>query len=278
MKPVRTLFTTSRPRFWLYLAGPVLVGVTYGAADLAALRTPQIVALFLYFLVPANIYLYGINDIFDARIDRVNPKKHVGPERRYDGDRLTVAAVVFSGLLGLFLLPFLPTTSVPWVIGFLLLGFLYSVPPVRFKTTPILDSVSNGLYILPGIAGYVALAGELPPFAIIIGAWAWTMAMHTFSAIPDIGPDRIAGIDTTATLLGETHAIMYCTACWLVAAAGFGLVDWRAGLLLTLYPVLSMGLAVFSIDINRAYWWFPWINGLVGMMLTIAGLWGLVYA
>ncbi|MEF8937724.1 MAG: lycopene elongase, partial [Halovenus sp.] len=69
------LFWLSRPRFWFYLAGPVIVGVVYGASSQADLFTPLTVELFLYFLIPANIFLYGINDIFDADIDQLNPKK-----------------------------------------------------------------------------------------------------------------------------------------------------------------------------------------------------------
>jgi hypothetical protein len=33
----------------------------------------------------------------------------------------------------------------------------YSAPPLRFKTTPFLDSLSNGLYILPGVVAYAAI-------------------------------------------------------------------------------------------------------------------------
>jgi 4-hydroxybenzoate polyprenyltransferase len=72
----------SRPHFWLYLAGPVLVGVAFGVPSIADLFAPVSVALFAYFLLPANAFLYGANDIFDADIDEENPKKE-GRELRY---------------------------------------------------------------------------------------------------------------------------------------------------------------------------------------------------
>ena len=72
---LRYLLVLSRPRFWLYLAGPVAVGVTYGIGDVSGLFTPTTVALACYFLVPANVFLYGVNDVFDADIDELNPKK-----------------------------------------------------------------------------------------------------------------------------------------------------------------------------------------------------------
>ena len=47
---LRYLLVLSRPRFWLYLAGPVAVGVTYGIGDVSGLFTPTTVALAAYFL------------------------------------------------------------------------------------------------------------------------------------------------------------------------------------------------------------------------------------
>jgi 4-hydroxybenzoate polyprenyltransferase len=272
---LRYLLTLSRPRFWLYLAGPVLVGVAYGAESAGDLFAPAAVALFAYFLVPANVYLYGVNDVFDAEIDAENPKKD-GREARYRGGRAVVAVVAICGLAGFALATLLPTTAALWVVAFLVLGYAYSAPPLRLKTTPLLDSLSNGLYVLPSAAAYVALAGEQPPALALAGGWLWSMAMHTFSAVPDVEPDRRAGIRTTATLLGERGALAYCAVCWLLAAVAFGVLDARAGPLLALYPVLALAVAETDVSVSRAYWWFPAINAAVGMVLTLGGLWGVV--
>jgi 4-hydroxybenzoate polyprenyltransferase len=271
----RRLLKRSRPRFWLYLAGPVLVGLAYGADGPAELVTPMTVALFLYFLVPANAYLYGVNDVFDADADAENPKKE-GREVRYRGEPLAVAATAVSGAAGLALLFVVPTPAVPWFAGFLLLATAYSVPPFRLKTTPLLDSLSNGLYVLPGAGAYVVVAGTAPPTAALVGAWLWTMAMHTFSAIPDVEPDRRAGIRTTATVLGERGALAYCAVVWLLAAAAFAALSPRAGALIAIYPAF-VGVVAAGVAVDRAYWWFPAINTVVGMVLTLAGLWGTVH-
>ena len=273
------LFWLSRPRFWLYLAGPVVVGVAYGAPSTAAYFTPLSVALFSYFLVPANIFLYGINDIFDADIDEDNPKKSdEGKEVKYRGGRAVAALVVLSALAGLLFVPALPPVGIGALVAFLALGATYSAPPLRFKTTPLLDSVSNGLYITPGIVAFAALAGELPPVVAIAGGWCWTMGMHTFSAIPDIEPDRAAGIRTTATFLGKRWTFVYCLVCWLAAAAVFALVDLRIGLLLVAYPVVVFAVFRSEIDVERAYWWYPAFNTVVGTLLTLGALWRLLYA
>jgi 4-hydroxybenzoate polyprenyltransferase len=189
---------------------------------------------------------------------------------------VALAAVLVSGLAGLALFAALPAGAWPWLAGFLALATAYSAPPLRLKTRPPLDSVSNVLYVLPGAAAYVALAGSQPPLLAVFAGWAWTMGMHTFSAIPDIVPDRRAGLRTTATLLGERATLAYCGACWLLAAALFGLLDWRAGALLSVYPLLLVAVAAADVAIERAYWWYPAVNAGVGMALTLAGLWGVV--
>ena len=269
---LRYLVVLSRPRFWLYLAGPVAVGVTYGISDVSGLFTPVTIALAAYFLVPGNVFLYGVNDVFDADIDELNPKK-AEREAPWQGDRLVVSAVVLSALAGLGTFAITPQVAWPYLAGFMLLGVGYSAPPVRFKTTPFLDSLSNGLYALPGAAAYATVAGAHPPLAALVGAWLWTMGMHTFSAIPDIDPDREAGIRTTATVLGERRTYGYCFAAWTAAALGFAAVDVRLGALLGVYPVFVAWVAVSSIDVARAYWWFPAVNTVVGTLLAMGGLW-----
>ncbi|WP_254279107.1 prenyltransferase [Haloarcula marina] len=271
------LFWLSRPRFWLYQGGPVVVAVTYAAAGPSELFSPLAVALFLYFTIPANVFLYGVNDVFDRDVDEHNPKKDEGREVSYRGDTLTVAAIVGSGLLAAAFLPWLPTLGVVALLAWAALSVEYSAPPLRFKTTPFLDSLSNGLYILPGVVAYAAVAGVAPPAAAVAGAWLWTMGMHTFSAIPDIDPDREAGIQTTATYLGESRTYYYCAACWLAAAATFALTHWAFGALLLVYPGLVFGILAVGVDVEEAYWWYPAINGLVGMAFTLVGLWVMLY-
>ncbi|MFB6116921.1 prenyltransferase [Halosegnis sp.] len=274
--PSGYLIRLSRPRFWLYLAGPVVVGVAYAAETPAELFAPVAVALFGYFLVPANVFLYGVNDIFDRDVDATNPKKQK-QEVRYRGDRAVPTAVAVAGLAGLAFLPLLPTAGAAAMVGFLLLGAGYSAPPFRFKTTPALDSLSNGLYVLPGVVAYAALAGRAPPALSVVGGWLWAMAMHTFSAIPDIDPDRRAGIATTATRLGERGAYVYCAGLWTLAAAAFALLHPGLGAVFGFYPLFIAAILAAGVPVDRAYWWFPVVNTLAGTVLTNAALWVLLY-
>ncbi|WP_302081405.1 prenyltransferase [Salinibaculum rarum] len=272
------LFWLSRPRFWFYLAGPVVVGVVYAADSVSEFFTPLTVALFAYFLVPANVFLYGVNDIYDADVDEHNPKKsEEGKEVKYQGDAVVVMVVFLLTALGALFVPFLPVEGIYVLALFFALGAEYSAPPLRLKTTPFLDSLSNGLYILPGVLAYLAVARTFPPLLAVAGGWLWTMAMHTFSAVPDIEPDSAAGIQTTATFLGERGALVYCGVCWLAGAALMALVHPFLGGVFAVYPLFVLGIVAADVDIDRAYWWFPVLNTLAGMVLTMAGIWVILY-
>ena len=270
------LIRLSRPRFWLYLAGPVVVGVAYAAGSPAKLFAPVAIGLFAYFLLPANVFLYGVNDIFDRDVDATNPKKD-DREVRYRGDRTVPLAVAASALAGLAFLPLLPPAGAVAMLGFLALGAGYSAPPLRFKTTPALDSLSNGLYVLPGAVAYAALAGGPPPLLALAGGWLWAMAMHTFSAIPDIEPDRRADIETTATRLGERRAYAYCTGLWALAALAFAVLHPVLGAVFGFYPLFVVAIVGAGVRVDRAYWWFPVVNTLAGALLTNAALWVMLY-
>lgn len=259
------------------MAGPVLVGLVYAAESPEELLSPFSFALFLYFLLPANLFLYGVNDYFDAEIDEENPKKE-NKEVRYTDDPAVATAVVVSGVLGLALVPSLSLNAAVWFAVFYALAVGYSAPPTRFKTVPFADSVSNGLYIVPGVVAYLSLnsAGSLPALAVG-GAWLWSMGMHTFSAVPDIEPDRSGGVETTATFLGERATLGYCGIVWLGSSVVFATVSVPFAALLLVYPALAVTVAYTGFSVSRAYWYFPLINTGVGALVTFAGLWRLIY-
>ena len=78
-------------------------------------------------------------------------------------------------------------------------------------------------------------------------------------------------------MLGEQRTYAYCGACWLAAAAVFGLVHPFFAAVLAGYPLFVAGIVAADVDVDRAYWWFPAINTVAGMTLTLAALWVMLY-
>jgi len=92
------------------------------------------------------------------------------------------------------------------------------------------------------------------------------MAMHAYSAIPDIAADKQANLHTTATILGKHGTLIYCLACRVIASViGYSLIgpiSILAGVIYILLIAISRKQELFAI-----YKRFPLINTIIGMIL-----------
>ncbi len=263
------LLKLSRPRFWLYLAGPFAVGYVAGIQSLVDFAKGEFVFWLVFFLLPANIFLYGINDYFDEDTDKFNDKKGDKEVLVNTKQRQWVKSIITI----IFLLSFplsivLPPVAAGVFLIFLFLGSFYSAPPIRFKARPGLDALSNVLYIMPGIMGYFLANQTLPSLSIFIAGASWSAAMHLFSAIPDIESDKQAGLKTTAVTVGFFWSLMLCFIFWSISAGlmlynnWLGNLSW-VGVIYLLIPIFVWQSKNQKI-INKVYWLFPYVNAIVG--------------
>src|SRR5215218_2107283 len=172
---MKDIVTISRPRFWLYLFGTYLVGLAAGASSTSDFFRVDSILFGLYFLLPANLLVYGINDIFDFETDRLNPKK-VGYEMlvRPESHKLLAIWIIVLNVPFLVAAFFVAYSALVPLGTFLILSIFYSAPPVRAKAIPIIDSVFNILYVFPAAFAYQMLTGNFPPLLAMIAAGAWT--------------------------------------------------------------------------------------------------------
>jgi len=267
------VFKVSRFRFWIYTAGTYVVGFALGANSLSSFFMPEYFIFLIYFFIPANIFLYGINDYWDADTDLKNPKKGEREYRIIENDRRRLRNILlFMTALSLFLFIFIDLISKVILTCFLFLSYFYSAKPLRFKAIPGLDSLSNVLYLVPGIFGYYLAAGELPPILIVAAGVLHTTAMHLFSAIPDIECDSLAKIRTSAVELGKEKALIVCLFLWagLALLVVFLTKFHPLSFLAFLYPGIPFLLIVRkSSNIERLYWYLPYINTALGGLLFV---------
>ncbi len=272
------LFRLSRPRFWIYVFGPYIVGLVAGAAHLNDLRTLLVIAFGLFFLFPANILIYGVNDVFDYETDIRNVKKERYETLLHPPERPTLWKIVaLTNFPFLLLLPFSSTRCVGAMAGFLFFSLFYSAPPIRAKSKPILDSIFNVLYVFPGVFAYFLVGGHNFNVALFVAAWCWAMAMHAYSAAPDISADRQANVPTVATFLGFYGTLLFCTALYIAST----LIAFRVlGRLTPLLGIIYIALMVISLrsddedGVRQIYKWFPIVNTTVGFVL----FWAIVIA
>jgi 4-hydroxybenzoate polyprenyltransferase len=225
----------------------------------------------LFFLFPANLLIYGVNDIFDYETDRLNLKKAqyealVAPAEHR---RLWTAIVVVC-------LPFAPAlmtcTAAAWagMAAFLFFSLFYSAPPIRAKARPIWDSAFNTLYVCPGVFAYVLIGGASLSVPLLLAGAFWTAAMHAYSAAPDIAADEAVGIRTIATQFGFAGTLRLCLVLYLTSTLlSLAVLHWLAVLLAGVYAVLmvlSLRLET-GLRLLGVYRWFPLVNTLSGMAI-----------
>jgi chlorophyll synthase len=94
------------------------------------------------------------------------------------------------------------------------LAVLYSVPPFRFKSRVLIDSLTNGVSygILPTLVGAALVSESLSRGLLIsIPLLVGYTAGHMLLAIPDIENDRRFGLRTTAVVLGYRRTVVLAT-------------------------------------------------------------------
>ncbi|HEY0980237.1 MAG TPA: prenyltransferase [Candidatus Paceibacterota bacterium] len=269
-----TLLRISRPRFWLYEAATfALIGAVAGAADTAFLSDWRFWTFTLYFLIPANLLIYGVNDIYDYETDRLNPKKGLYEVLVHPDMHSTLWKwIIFTTLPFLFFIP----SSFPLIASFaafLFFALMYSAKPIRAKAIPILDSLfSAGHYVATGVFGYYLAGGTVFPWIGVIAGMSWAIAMHAVSAVPDIEADTRAGLSTIATLLGKRGTLSLCVILYGVAAVItrdiLPLASMVGGFAF-IYAMHRMFRARTQAALFREYTYFPLLNTTVGALVSI---------
>jgi lycopene elongase/hydratase (dihydrobisanhydrobacterioruberin-forming) len=288
------LIRISRPRFWLYLFWPILIALAvsgifdtyFFGEDIKWLHWIifwWIVIYCMYFLFPANLLIYWVNDLSDEDTDQWNEKKWAYENKLFaSGKKSLVKNIVLRNI------PFIVLLSAPiivfwwwlssdrkesmmiWIVFLLLFfftGIFYSSLPIRAKAKPFLDGLFNVLYILPWFALYHFIENQTTiHWALFGAAWCRCVAMHTFSAIPDIDADKKAGLMTTAVLLWKNNTLFYCFVLWVIASIGgflynpfFWLLAWGV--------YSAMIYLSFQWPVFKIYKRFPLINALIWFIL-----------
>lgn len=272
------VFLASRPISWINTAYPF--AVTYylltGSVDW------RLVIGSVFFLIPYNVVMYGVNDVFDYFSDAQNPRKG-GVEGALlppatHRSVLMICAVISAPFI-LWLVFNGPVVSA--VILFLLMVDVvaYSAPPLRTKERAFLDSLTSSVHFV----GPMIYAISLAPVAwsssllIIIGSFlAWGVAAHAFGAVQDIIPDREAGLRSIATEIGARRTVLLALGLWVVSGClllFLGLPDAVVALAVVPYIVLAapfVGISDESSALAHGGWKnFLWINYSVGFLITV---------
>ena len=219
MNTLKTLFVSSRPLSWVNTAFP------FAAAYLMTTHTVDLTFVLgtLFFLVPYNLAMYGINDVFDYESDMRNPRKG-GVEgavldRRFH--RVTLWAVVITNVPFLIYLVAMGSPLSWLVLTISMFAVVaYSAKGLRFKEIPFLDSITSSThFVSPAVYGAVLAGAVFTPalWLILVAFFLWGMASHAFGAVQDITADREGGLHSIATSIGAAAPSRFALACYALA-------------------------------------------------------------
>ena len=282
---IRQVVLSSRPISWINTAFPFAAAYLLTTGTVDAL----LVVGTLFFLVPYNLLMYGVNDVFDYESDLRNPRKG-GSEGALLEPRLH-RAVVWTGVITaaplLVAMLWLGGTGHPWSWAVLAVSlfavFAYSVPGLRFKEVPVLDSITSSThFVSPAVYG-LAVAGAVPTpqlVAVVAAFFCWGMASHAFGAVQDVVPDREAGIASIATAFGARATVRIALGLWITAGVLMLATAWPGQLaallvlpyVVTAWPYRSVSDAE-SGTANRGWRRFIALNYAVGFLVTMLLIW-----
>jgi 4-hydroxybenzoate polyprenyltransferase len=260
-RPAALLVAVSRPWFWPVSWVPAYLGtVLAGHAWLPARQDlPRAVAALLVLGPLIWAAVLAQNDLHDLRSDRANPRKATAPlvtgavsARRlanwYRG--IAVAALAIALFVGpLFVLG---------VAGVLVLGWAYSVPPLRLKTRPGWDVAVNALVVgvVSPAAGWAITRSpwEFPWQFALIGM-LFAAALYVPTTVTDLAADASAGDTTFAVRFGPRFAYGLGVGLWAAGLAVSLLCAWAGAVVprstlvpqLVTVPFLLTGYAVLTI-------------------------------
>lgn len=278
MSTFSQLVLSSRPLSWINTAFPFAAAylLTTGRID------ATLVIGTIFFLVPYNLAMYGINDVFDYESDLRNPRKG-GVEGalldpRIHRTTLWAAAISCAPFLVYLVIVGDPLSWLVLAISMFAV-VAYSAKGLRFKEKPFLDSLTSSThFVSPAVYALVLADAAFTPalWLILVSFFLWGVASHAFGAVQDIVADREGGISSIATVIGGRATVRLAVVAYVIAGLLLLGTDWPG-------PIAA--LAALPYAISTAQWWtvrdedaesanrgwkrFLWFNFLAGALVTM---------
>jgi 4-hydroxybenzoate polyprenyltransferase len=278
-KKLNYIFWSSRPISWVNTAYP------FAAAYLLVTRSIDLTFVLgtLFFLIPYNLLMYGINDVFDYESDLRNPRKGgiEGALLPKEIHRTIIWTAILSCVpFVIYLVAVGNLNASLWLALFIFTVIAYSVKHLRFKEKPVLDSITSASHFVGPMIFALALTNQdltnSKISAVIIAFTLWGMASHAFGAVQDVKADREGKISSIATYFGARNTTRVAMVMYL--AAGFYLLTlgWPTSLVaIAAVPYVAILIPHLNITdencetANRGWKQFIWLNFFAGAVVNM---------
>lgn len=255
------LIQVSRPIIWPVL--PLVYGLGLHAAHVTVGWAAILQSIVLTF--PMNLVGCGLNDIYDFESDVRSSRRRAiwGAVVLIDDRSVVFRAISFAVPVIIFAACLTRNwNNIVATVSLVLIAWFYSVPPVRLKERPPLDSIANGLgyFLLPFVMGFSLNADprEMPLKFYLLAVCV--CGVHALATAADYQADQDAGHRTLAVVFGRRTAAVVSCAAFLVAWLVGDYNDVCVRAYLAVSTVATAIAALFPVD--------RWINAACVVILA----------
>jgi 4-hydroxybenzoate polyprenyltransferase len=255
---------------------------------LAANGSPRIgqLLLILACMVTARTVAMAANRLFDARLDKLNPRtaRRAIPSGAlshsfYTAILLACASGFIAATAGFY---FLYANILPLALSLPVLLFLCGYPLLK-RFTRLCHYYLGAALALAPVCAWVAIAGSLapPPLWMAAAVQCWTAGFDIIYACQDYESDRATGVFSVPAKVGIGPALWVARLTHIVCIAMLIALGLSASALSTLYWT-GVGIAAVLLivehsivkphDLSKVGLAFFTINGVISVLLGVLGI------
>jgi 4-hydroxybenzoate polyprenyltransferase len=195
-----------RPVAWVVYLLPFSIGFGIGAINDT---NPYHIIFALIAFASSNSFGFMLNSLADKEVD----KFHDGRSKDMDlsNQPFVTGEISEKTAKYLALIFVIISLSFAWLVNYLLftlfvigniIGYIYSMPPTRFKTKPVTDILCNasaaGIALIAGLS----IGGANMNSLFIIGTFIAASAFYIPTVVTDYDFDKKVGLKTSAVFFG----------------------------------------------------------------------------
>ena len=195
-----------RPVAWIVFLLPFSVGFGIGATKNT---NPFHIIFSLIAFVSWMSFSFILNSLSDKDVD----KFHDGRAKDMDLSNQPFVTGEISEKTALFIALILVIISLffAWLVNYLfftlfiianIIGYIYSMPPTRFKTKPVTDILCNALAAGVALIAGLSIGGANMNLLFIIGTFIVAAVFYIPTVVTDYDFDKRAGLKTSAVFFG----------------------------------------------------------------------------
>lgn len=201
-----------RPVAWIVFLLPFSVGFGIGATKNT---NPFHIIFSLIAFVSWMSFSFILNSLSDKDVD----KFHDGRAKDMDLSNQPFVTGEISEKTALFIALILVIISLffAWLVNYLfftlfiianIIGYIYSMPPTRFKTKPIADILCNALAAGAALIAGLSIGGTNMNLLFILGSFIAASVFYIPTVVTDYDFDKKVGLKTSAVFFGPKKILM----------------------------------------------------------------------